>query len=223
MLKAVPKPQTAKKRGSRKFMLAVLFLLALIAFSFASLDSKIRPVALTIAEYQSRNRCVEAMRLAVLDSLQEMPATYDELYTIEKDVKGNITSILCNTRNMNELQNRLEVAADLALAEIAEKPAQIPLGTLTGVQLLSARGPLIEVESLPLSAVESRVDSSFVSAGINQTKLDVNLVFSVDVQVLFAGVSEHTVFESSVPVAQVILVGETPEFYAGNAEFSAKM
>ena len=45
----------------------------------------------------------------------------------------------------------------------------MPLGTITGIPMLSGVGPKITMKFTPVGAVLSDFDSEFVAAGINQT------------------------------------------------------
>lgn len=223
MQKRVKRPPRQKMRASRKFLLAVLFLLALLAFSLVSLEQKIRPVALTVAEYECRDLCIHTMQNAVNKTIEERPELYQELYDVQRDSTGQIVSVACDTLRMNQLQNDLEETLSKALDSLARAQLKVPLGTLTGVQALAGLGPELTVHAVPLSNVESRVESRFSSAGVNQTKLEVNMTFTVEMCALLAGAQAQTTVSSEVCVAQMLIVGQVPQFYAQGGDLTAKM
>ena len=99
----------------------------------------------------------------------------------------------------------------------------VPLGTLTGVQALAGLGPELTVRAVPLSNVESKVESRFSSAGVNQTKLEVNVTFTVELCAMLAGAQAETTVTSEVCVAQMLIVGQVPEFYAQGGDLAGKM
>lgn len=223
MQKRVKRPPRQKMRARHKFLLAVFFLLALLAFSLVSLEQKVRPVALTIAQYECRDLCIHTMQNAVNKTIDERPELYKELYDIQRDSAGQIVSVACDTLRLNQLQNDLEETLSKSLDSLGRAKLAVPLGTLTGVQALAGLGPELTVRAIPLSNVESKVESRFSSAGVNQTKLEVNVTFTVELCAMLAGAQAETTVTSEVCVAQMLIVGQVPEFYAQGGDLAGKM
>lgn len=215
MQKRLNRPVRAKMRLRHKFLLSVLFLLAILAFLLTLLEQKIRPVAQTIATYQCEELCVRTMQDAVAKSLENSPELHRQLYELQRDETGQIISVSCNTLQMNILQNQLEQALNEALDNLAEDVTYIPLGTLSGLQAFSGLGPRIPVHNIPLAHVTSQLNSQFTSAGVNQTKLEVNITFCAEMSAIMAGIRADTTVESEICVAQLLIVGQVPQFYAG--------
>ena len=92
----------------------------------------------------------------------------------------------------------------------------IPLGTLSGIQFFSGLGPKITVQVQPLSLVTSQVRSNFSQAGVNQTRLEITICFSVQIGALLAGEVIPVDIQSEILAAQVLIVGEVPQLYAQN-------
>lgn len=213
-MRNVKKSEKTKKIYVRyKFVAAVVVLISLLVASLISLNRQIAPVARSIAAYQCKSRFVQLMQAAVIENLKTLPAQYDDLYTIQYDKAGAIQSVSANTRLLNTLQYELEGKVNEALASSANTPIQIPVGTLSGLQLLAGRGPAVAVRAMPLSVVESRTESDFISVGINQSKLQVNLVFSVQMKSILANTSTGIQVESKVCIAEILIVGEIPQVY----------
>ena len=60
------------------------------------------------------------------------------------------------------------------------------------------------------------VSDSFVSAGINQTQHRVCIRFTVEMSAILPGYSTSVDVTDEVCVAQTLIVGQVPEFYAQN-------
>lgn len=206
----------AKKRGKSRFGLFVLLLTALLVFSLVKLEQKIRPVARVMAEYECKERAVRWMQSAVADCLQDAPELLEDLYLVRYDAAGQVQSAEADASRLARLQYMLESDLTQSMEEGAAD-FSVPLGTLLGLQLFSGRGPDIRVKVIPLSHVETRVETSFTSAGVNQTKLQTDLVFSVQLCAVLAGMQVETAAQSTICVSQLLIVGETPQFYVEGA------
>ena len=66
-----------------------------------------------------------------------------------------------------------------------------------------------------ISIVEYKFVSEFVSTGINQTKHNLYLKYSVDLELITPFLDTDTVFESQVLINEMILVGDVPSTYLG--------
>ena len=209
-----------RRRGpAHRFALCALVLTALLLFSLVKLEQKIRPVARSMAEYECKERAVRWMQTAVADCLQNSPELLEDLYILRYDETGQVQSAVGDAARLTRLQYALESDLTQSMEE-GEADFSIPLGTLLGLQLFSGRGPDISVKVIPLSHIESRVLTGFVSAGVNQTKLQTDLVFSMELCAVLAGMQVETTAQSTICVAQLLIVGETPQFYLQGADSS---
>ena len=90
---------------------------------------------------------------------------------------------------------------------------EIPVGNLTGVSLLMGRGPKVPVQIIVLTSSRVEFNNSIVTAGINQTKHQINLEVIVDIDVLIPWDTESTQVMTEVLIADTIVVGQVPETY----------
>ena len=202
--------------GVRRFRLLALMLTALLLLCLFKLEQQIRPVALTMAQYACKGRAVRWMELTVAQKQQEEPELLEELYILERDEAGRVVSVTANAANLTRLQYALETALTEGL-EAGELDFDIPLGTLTGLQIFSGRGPGVNVKVIHLSHIDSRLDSTFSEAGVNQTQLQTDLVLTVELCCVLAGMQVETEAQCQVRAAQIVIVGETPQFYVQGA------
>ena len=101
-----------------------------------------------------------------------------------------------------------------------EDSVSIPLGNLTGLDFLTGLGPKLSFKVLWVTRVDSSFSNSFTQAGINQTRHQIMLDFVINVGMMFTGREIGVDVGTEVCVAETIIVGETPQFFAAMAESS---
>lgn len=197
------------------FRLLLTFAAALTAF--AILDSRLRPVITTMAQYQCRVVSVLAMNEAVMEELSRIPQEEQLLVTVEKAPDGTVSAIEINSVEVNRLKTRLTNAVANRLLSVPKQDVGIPLGTLLGWQIMAGRGPDIPLQVVPASFVESNIVDSLETAGINQTQHRISIHFTVEMSAILPGYSTEVIVENEVCVAQTLIVGKVPQVYASGA------
>ncbi|MEG1932167.1 MAG: sporulation protein YunB, partial [Pygmaiobacter sp.] len=159
--------------------------------------------------------------LAINDAVLERMAQEDphlELVEIQRDSDGRICAIEANTIEINRLKSELTVAVGQKLAEIQRTKISIPLGTLLGWQIFAGRGPDIGFKIVPASFVHSDIKSTLISAGINQTRHQIILAFTVEMTAIIPGYTTSVTVTTEVCVAETLIVGEVPQLFAPGNE-----
>jgi len=158
----------------------------------------------------------DAVTLAVNETVQSIMAAggygYDDFVTLCRDKEGSICAITTDTVKINALATEL-LAETVRSADSRKLDIRIPLGNLLGSNLLLGRGPEIPVEILMLTSSFVRLESGFSDTGINQTKHDLILKVSVDIDILVPWETISTTVETDVLIAETILVGRVPDTY----------
>lgn len=201
---------SAKKIRLFRFMLVVISIVAV----FVVLDSRLRPVITTMAQYQCRVASVLAMNEAVMEELDENAELAKNLVQVKRNENGSVTSIEVNSAELNQLKARLTQAVSNRLLAVERQDIRIPLGTLLGWQLLAGRGPDISLQVVPASFVDSTTVDRLETAGINQTQHRIFIRFAVKMSAILPGYSTSVTVENEVCVAQTLVVGQVPQVYA---------
>ncbi|MDR2933023.1 MAG: sporulation protein YunB, partial [Oscillospiraceae bacterium] len=180
MKKRRRRPPGAEKR-------IILFRLAVIvAVPFAVfflVDSWLRPPIENMAAYEAKVFAMKCINEAMAEEMGRQDVAYGDIVRVTQNNEGLVTSIQSDMQAINRL--KVEVTRSI-LEELADKENQrllIPLGTLMGNQLTSGRGPIVEIQVLPVGYVQTRIRNKFVSAGINQTLHQIMLETSVHINV----------------------------------------
>lgn len=205
--------QRRKKRGKRSKRMIWASVSALVILLMYLLHISFQPVIRTVSENQAHILATSIMNKAVLAELADMQVEYDSLVDLVYDAAGNIAAISTRTLELNRVKAQLTEAVADALTQLPLQDVRIPLGTLTGIELLSGRGPDIKLKMMPSSYVESEFTSRFDSAGINQTRHQIVIVFTVNISAILAPYTTKLTVTSSMVVAETVIVGNVPQFY----------
>ena len=92
-----------------------------------------------------------------------------------------------------------------------EQQIAIALGTLSGVQLLSGRGPDVHLRVEPAGYLTSEVENRFESAGINQTRHQIMLLLDMRVMAIIPGYTTSTEIHTEYCLAETVIVGTVPD------------
>ena len=199
----------------RLFFAVVLIFLTVLSLLFRQL---LAPVADELMAAQVNNEASDAVNVAIDEQIAAGELSYDKLVTIEKDALGNVTAIRSNMTEINRLKTGILFRIDEQLEGFSVEQLGVPAGSIFLPELFSGRGPKIPVRVLAVRASDANFRNELSSAGINQTLHRIMLDIRVDVTILtWTGTREVTV-DSSVAVAETVIVGTVPSTYFGMNE-----
>ena len=205
----------AQRNRLRALFAVTLIVLAVLSLLFRRL---LAPVADELMAAQVNNEASDAVNVAIDEQIAAGELSYDKLVTIEKDALGNVTAIRSNMTEINRLKTGILFRIDEQLEGFSVEQLGVPAGSIFLPELFSGRGPKIPVRVLAVRASDANFRNEFSSAGINQTLHRIMLDIRVDVTILtWTGTREVTV-DSSVAVAETVIVGTVPSTYFGMNE-----
>ena len=187
--------------------------LILVCLLLHTLNGKLRPVLETTATTKATNLMVQAIDIAVDNCLQENDMSYRDFVTLGTDTTGKVSSITTNTVANSRFKRQVVEAVIRQLGTMDSEALKIPLGTLTGLPLLSGAGPRVRVKVDSVGEVTADYSNTFTSAGVNQTLHRVCLDITATVYLFLPGEILPVSVSSSVCVAETVIVGETPDTY----------
>lgn len=138
---------------------------------------------------------------------------YEDLFSIEKDKKGNITMIKSNIFTINAITSDIGINIQKEMNSTERKDINIALGSFTGIKLLSGRGPYVKIRISSIGNVETDLRSEFISQGINQTLHRVYLQVECKVSILTPFSKIEKKITNQVILAENVIVGQIPETY----------
>ena len=196
------------RRCLRGLLLAGLILVAILI----AMEQNLSQTLLDMAFAEAYSMAVETLNRAVKDVTAD-GVDYDELIEMRLDAHGRVAMLRANTMRMNELAARTALMAEKELNSFENQFVEIPLGAALGIRFLSGFGPRITVQILPVGAVHTSFDTELATAGINQTRHQIFLKLRATVSLIIPTGSQLVEVESTMPIAESIIVGEVPQSF----------
>ena len=123
-----------------------------------------------------------------------------------------MASISTNTVNVNKLKAEVSLEAQNQLDNLQYREFNYYLGDLTGFELLNGLGPSLVVRLNFSSSVETEVNNTLESARINQTQSTIEIHVKAEIFLTSDEEYPNEIVETTLPVAQTIIVGELPSY-----------
>lgn len=198
-----------RKPGLRLVLICVLaaFLLFILTASVFLKD-----ISSQIAISDASDIVTISVNNAITEVLSSGEYSGDYFVDFEKDVNGDVTAISSNMSKINTLSSKI-LEKVVGTTEKNTIIVKIPFGNLTGISLLMGRGPKVPLKIIVLTSSRVEFNNSIVTAGINQTKHQINLEVIVDVEILVPWGTETAQVVSEVLIADTVVVGHVPETY----------
>lgn len=203
------RPLTRRAAARLILTLALLALIGMLAVAGMQMKQLLTKLAVT----RVTNTVNRIVTQAVNETIDSGEIRYDDLISFEKDNEGKITAVKSNMPEFNRLQSKILNVILERISEVSTRDLSIPLGSLTGANLLAGRGPLVSVRMQSVGSSTAHLENRFVSAGINQTKHQIFLDVDVSVAILLPGFSTATQVSNAFTVAETVIVGTVPETY----------
>lgn len=199
---------TARREKRCKRTLLVL----IIVISFFTLNAAMCPIIESMIQLQAEKIFTRAVNDAVLDAASG-GMSYDSFVTLTTGESGEITSVQTNSMAVNKFKSSVSQAIAEKLDEIKNDDIGIPIGSLTGIEMFTGRGPSVKLRLVQNGSITADISDSFSESGINQTCHALNCDVSARFIAVIPGVRVPVELKTTVVIAQSIIVGEVPDSY----------
>lgn len=201
------------RRGIKRLLRFVCFLLIACIIAFFALRSRYFDAIASLAQTQVKNTTSDLINDAIDKQIESDNIQYDRMIYFEKDLNGKITALKTNIGEVNRLKTDILNLINDEILALDTTDLGVPIGSLILPEFLSGRGPGIPVQILSIRNSDGEFTSHFSEAGINQTLHQIVMDVSVDVSVLILGKTSSFTVSSHVVVAETIIVGQVPETF----------
>ncbi len=184
----------------------------LIGFAFIA-DLSLRPVVESVNAYECHAAVSDIINRSISAELEREDIDYSSLVSLTTDENGSVCSVESNVLNINRLKNNIADRIERELERISDIDIMIPVGTLTGIQLLHGRGFKIGMTVSPVGYACTSIISEFKEAGINQTLHRIIVEIDVVTDAVIPGYSTRVPVKTSIVAAETVIVGKIPEAY----------
>lgn len=200
------------KRIAMLFVVFGVFILAVL-FSFLYCVYSLRPSVTAMAKSRAKEIALAAINRAVAEKLAQENIAYSDFVEFTYSADGSIASVQNNLSGISAIKSDLAIEVGEAISEISKDTLSIPLGTLSGIDILYGTGPDISLEIKPYGYAEADLKTKFRDAGINQTVFEVTAEVSAEIGVLMPTIRAGEQVKTSVPVISTVIVGDIPDSY----------
>lgn len=207
----IRKSRESKKKFSA-FLIVLLFVSFLI-FGTIYFIEEVRPVMMSVAQSEAQVTAQRSINNAIIDIFAKNSVSYEDVLVIEKETDGSVSAVKSNFESVNKLKAELSNKIQNYISAIEKIEVHIPMGTLMGSDIFSGVGPRFGVDFVPSGVVEVDFESKFEDAGINQTRLTIELNVKTKIGLVMPSVTTGIEAETKVPVIQTVIVGDVPQSY----------
>lgn len=204
----VPVAAAKRRRGGAP----LVFLLLALTLFLACAATFLKDLSSQIAVSDASDIVTVQLNKAIRNIMDEGDYSGDYFVTFEKSEAGDVTAISSNMARINALSARI-LDDVVGGAKDHTLTVKIPAGNLTGMSLLMGRGPDIPVKIIVLTSSRVEFNNSIVTAGINQTKHQINLEVIVDIDILIPWDTKSAQVVTEVLIADTVVVGQVPDTY----------
>ena len=192
----------------------VIIVLVVILITGIIIDMQLRPLIKSVASTTACTVSTDVINRVVSEELMNENVEYKDIVNIERAADGKILAINTNAKLANLLKSNISAKVQREISELETRKVLIPLGTLTGTEILNGRGPNIPLKITMSGNIVTELKSNFFSAGINQTNHQIFLNVSTKIFALIPGYPVNTAIETNVLVTETVIVGEIPRYYS---------
>ena len=198
-------PQNRKIRNS-------IFLIVLISVItvFAILRA-INPIIDALCIDKAKNLATVISNKQATQIMNEYK--YEDFVNVVRDSNGDITLIQTNTKNINEVISDIPNKIVEEMEKQSESYISIHLGSVLGNTVFSALGPEIHIKIENVGNVVTKLESEFISEGINQTMHRIYLNIECEATILTPYNTITQKIENQVLIAESVIIGNIPNAY----------
>ena len=203
--------------GSRRCRTGIVLLLSVVLVMLSAVFVHSIKVINSMAKTVAVQKTTEIMNTCALEHIGKAGEIYNAMLMKEKNSTGTVSSIDADVQKLNLLQTNIAEIITKELKEQRKMSFRVSLINFFGYNVISDTGIKIPIQFAPITRVETSFKESFISAGINQTMLSVDLKVCANMRVsVFPGGTVQKVIHT-VPIAKIVIVGDTPSgFYRGD-------
>lgn len=170
------------------------------------------PIILDIAQTRLKAETTLAINEALVVTLADV-TDFSEFVTVEKNEQNDVVLLTANSALVNNLAHSTAIVTQNKISQLKSFEVEIPIGTLSGIPLLSELGKTVTVTVSPIGNVSCSFQSAFETAGINQTLHRIYIVVESRVDLIMP--TSHMEVESKTPVllCESVIVGKVPDTF----------
>lgn len=213
MQRCQQKKTKVKWSAKRKIRVTLFVVFALITICVFYYFKVVCPVIVSLSEERVRSIATSAISEVVGDTLIEDDISYAELAKIRYSSENTVDAIEIDTVKTNILIRKITKGVQNKFNNLGNEGLEIAIGTFTGIPFLYGMGSNVNIQLIPVGTINTKINSKFTSAGINQTLHQLYFVVNAGIGMILPGKTENFNTELEVLLCENIIVGKVPEIY----------
>ena len=195
----------------RRDILNVCFVIFLIISIIFVYFSRVFPALSVAAESFMNIEINNKINDAALEFL--INSSYDSYVDITYTSDNKVSGINAKTKPINEARLYISKAILTLTNSTNIKTISLPIGCLFNSELLYAGGPKIKFRVLSSQGFVSKIESSFIERGINQTLFELFIVFEMNIIISMPLKSIRVPVCARYNLCEAVIVGDVPQAY----------
>ncbi len=201
-----------------RFRLYAAAALVLLVGFVALVRIRFQPMADRLLQTQVDNQASTAINEAIREQIETGGIDYAKMVILEKDANGSVTAMHANMGSINDLRTRILSRIDEKMMDFSIEELGVPVGSVVLPELFSGRGPKLPARVIAVRTSDAAFRNEFLDAGINQTLHRIYFDINVTISLMTVDGSHEVSVDSSVLVAETVIVGQVPAAYFGLEE-----
>lgn len=212
-------------------------IIIMVVISIYVVNARLMPTYLQYAEVQTQkvasyvvSKAINSKTSSVLDVneiIVDIPTQSNDVITtkfnteIINQVRAETQTLVkeyleqAENGDLSHLPNLENVEYDVGKMEAGDGIVFfVPLGQALNLPILGNLGPKIPIRFHIIGNVQSNIESSIEEFGINNAKVEVNLLIAVKVQIIIPFASKSASVQQKIPIAMGLVRGTVPHIYS---------
>ncbi len=209
----IKKKYKHKRSAKFKFRVTLFVLLIIIVLIVLYYYNVVCPIIVSLSQEKVRSVATSTISDVVGKVLSDENVTYKDIASISYSPSGEIEMIEVDAVKTNVLIREITKDVQAKFDNLGYEGINIAMGTFTGIPFLYGLGPDISLQLVPVGTINTKLNSRFVSAGINQTLHRIYFVVNARVGMVLPIKTANFNTELEVLVCENLIVGKVPEIY----------
>lgn len=195
----------------RKVFFSLFFVTALLILAFYLANMAFRPFLEKTSVYYAKVCAEKTLNRSAQQVFAENRSMVEGIVRIRTNESGEAVSATLDSFALGVLKEQISSCFLQSMGDPEIYTVAVPAGTLSGYALFSGVGPPVNLKVVCAGAPSAEIESKLESAGINQTKYSVKLIYRISLYAVLPLAVSETEVSYEIPVCEVILVGGVPE------------
>ena len=197
-----------------KGLIIITGIIMIITIICYKINADLKPVLIAYCDYEARTLAMHTINQTILDEFGD-DITYGDIMKEKTDNQGKLVMLQADTIELNKLSAKiaLDVQQNIQTISSAGINTYVPLGVILKNDFFAYMGPKIRFKMEPAGTAYTAYRSVFEAAGINQTRHIIYIDVTVDIYVVIPLCRNSITVNSSIPIAESIIMGDVPNNY----------